>query len=87
MLSSPSAWPWPLWLGAYEKDGQWRWVSGKRLSTDHPGWYPGQPDGSGDCLGIDLYRNLQENRDQWAMWDAPCHYIEPFLCEYPGTKL
>ncbi|XP_066302829.1 macrophage mannose receptor 1-like [Branchiostoma lanceolatum] len=61
------------------KEGVFEWVDGSTLGT-YNSWAPGEPDGFGDCVAYNLYRN-----DKWNSF--PCDYKCRFVCQaIPGAS-
>ena len=69
-----------LWIGLNDDATEGTHVWSDLDPSSYRYWWPGEPDGDGDCVDFDGYST--------ATWDDyPCTVKEPYMCEGPGTVL
>jgi len=74
-----------VWLGATDelKEGEWRYMNGKKLSVDY--WLAGQPNGGlqQNCMGM---RGTPYGSNKWKWGDGLCTDSIRYVCQYRLTK-
>ena len=64
------------WIGGYEQNWVWHWVTGEAFSYSH--WGPGQPDRT---HGTEHYAEI--NYGGFSLWnDLPMSSKHHFICEW-----
>jgi len=70
------------WIGLRKEGGQWRWRNSAALTIEHSltytNWRPTEPNGSGDCVVVDIFDGYNGG---W--YDRPCsddRSGDPFVC-------
>ncbi|MPC21619.1 Versican core protein [Portunus trituberculatus] len=76
LMRYPEDHPSVLWVGASEaggNEGNWRWVSGARVSSED--WAQDQPDGGNqNCVVLSRHEHP-------SLHDSPCYTHATFICQ------
>uniref|UniRef100_A0AC34G3T2 C-type lectin domain-containing protein n=2 Tax=Panagrolaimus sp. ES5 TaxID=591445 RepID=A0AC34G3T2_9BILA len=66
-----------LWIGLHSKDNRttWEWTDGSPV--DYIPWYPGEPDGNGNCVFSGTGCNGSPN----LLEDENCDALFYFICK------
>ncbi|XP_070567742.1 adhesion G-protein coupled receptor G6-like [Ptychodera flava] len=85
------------WIGCMNRKDSFTWINGKRLATDDPVWFPGQPNDIAKCAPQISYQNSQCPSVCCQMWinifndsnlkidDTKCdHKNKFFICQFPN---
>ncbi|XP_033745510.1 C-type lectin domain family 6 member A-like [Pecten maximus] len=64
------------WVGGQYVFGQWEWLDGTKVDMSTTFWGPGEPNDSGDCIGLVMFSHMKFD-------DGRCTATLRYICEKP----